>query len=532
MSKASAAGSGIANFVDERTGLAKGIKNNLKKIFPEHWSFMLGEIALYSFIILLLSGTFLTFFFVPSQEEVVYHGGYAPLSGLKMSQAYASTIDMSFDVRGGLLMRQIHHWAALIFLAAMIVHLLRIFFTGAYRKPREFNWLIGIGLLTLGIIEGFAGYSLPDDLLSGTGLRIAEAIVQAIPLVGTYLAFFLFGGPFPGHIFISRLYTIHVLLIPGIILALITVHLMMVWFQKHTQYPGPGRTEKNVVGYPFMPIYMAKAGGFFFIVFGITAFLGALFSINPIWLYGPYNPSQISAGSQPDFYMGWLDGLVRMTPNLETHAFGHTISWNILMPGLIIPGIFFTGLALFPFLESWVNGDKSEHHLLDRPRNAPTRTALGVGGLVFMLVALLNGGNDIVATHFGLTINQIMWFTRIAIILLPPISFVVTKRICLGMQHKDRDTVLHGRETGRLVMLPHGEFVEVHEPVSVEKQWMLTQHKQYEALAPAATADENGCERPRTLKERSRLRLSKWMYGEQVKKPTPDEVREIEGGHH
>jgi ubiquinol-cytochrome c reductase cytochrome b subunit len=522
---------GAFDFLDERTGIAKALKNNLRKIFPDHWSFMLGEIALYSFIILLLSGTFLTFFFVPSQEEVIYHGSYAPLAGLQMSQAYASTIDMSFDVRGGLLMRQIHHWAALIFLAAMIVHLLRIFFTGAYRKPREFNWLIGIGLLTLGIIEGFAGYSLPDDLLSGTGLRIAEAIVQAIPLVGTYLAFFLFGGPFPGHIFISRLYTIHVLLIPAIILALITVHLMLVWFQKHTQYPGPGRTEKNVVGYPLMPVYMAKAGGFFFIVFGITAFLGALFSINPIWLYGPYNPSQISAGSQPDFYMGWLDGLVRMAPNLETHAFGHTISWNILIPALIVPGIFFTGLALFPFLESWVNGDKNEHHLLERPRNAPTRTALGVGGLTFMIVALINGGNDIIATHFGLSINQIMWFSRIGIFLLPVISFVITKRICLGLAHKDRDTVLHGRESGRLVMLPNGEYIEVHEQISAGEKWTLTQHKQYEVIAGQTNVDSNGLQRATGLKGRTRRALSKWMYGEQVAKPTAADL-EIESGEH
>lgn len=532
MSKSAKSGNAAFDFVDERIGIAKGLKNNLRKIFPDHWSFMLGEIALYSFIILLLSGTFLSLFFVPSQEEVIYQGGYAPLSGLKMSQAYASTIDMSFDVRGGLLMRQIHHWAALIFLAAMIVHLLRIFFTGAYRKPREFNWLLGIGLLTLGILEGFAGYSLPDDLLSGTGLRIAEAIVQAIPLVGTYIAFFLFGGAFPGNIFISRLYTIHVLLIPGIILALITVHLMLVWFQKHTQYPGPGRTEKNVVGYPLMPIYMAKAGGFFFIVFGITAFLGALFSINPIWLYGPYNPSQISAGSQPDFYMGWLDGLVRMTPNIETHALGHTISWNILIPALIVPGIFFTGLALFPFIESWINGDKGEHHLLERPRNAATRTSLGVGGLTFMIVALLNGGNDIVATHFGLTINGIMWFTRIGIFVLPVIAFIITKRICLGLQHKDRDTVLHGRETGRLVMLPNGEFIEVHEEISAEDKWTLTQHKQYQELPGPVSVDASGVERKVSFKERTRRGLSKWMYGEQVAKPTPKDLREIEGGHH
>ena len=266
----------IANYVDERTGAAKWLKKNLTKVFPDHWSFMLGEIVLYSFIILLATGVFLTFWFDPSAKEVIYNGSYEPLKGLKMSAAYESTLHLSFDVRGGLLMRQIHHWAALIFMAGMILHMLRVFFTGAFRKPREFNWVIGIGLLTLGIIEGFLGYSLPDDLLSGTGIRITEAIIQAFPVVGSYLAFFVFGGPFPGEAFIPRIYTVHVLLLPGIFLALITAHLMLVWYQKRTQYPGPGRTEKNVVGYPLMPIYMAKAGGFFFIVFGITALLGAV----------------------------------------------------------------------------------------------------------------------------------------------------------------------------------------------------------------------------------------------------------------
>ena len=280
----------VANYVDERTGAAKWMKKNLTKVFPDHWSFLLGEIALYSFVILLLSGTYLTFWFDPSQREVIYDGSYEPLQGLEMSAAYASTLDISFEVRGGLLMRQIHHWSALIFMAAIVVHLMRVFFTGAFRKPREFNWIIGVGLLTLGIVEGFLGYSLPDDLLSGTGIRIAHAIIQALPVVGTYLSFFAFGGAFPGEAFIPRIYVTHVLLLPGAFLALITIHLMLVWYQKHTQYPGPGRTEKNVVGYPLLPVYMAKAGGFFFIVFGVTAFLGAVASINPIWLYGPYTP--------------------------------------------------------------------------------------------------------------------------------------------------------------------------------------------------------------------------------------------------
>ncbi len=518
----------VANYVDERTGAAAWMKKNLQKVFPDHWSFMLGEIALYSFVILLLSGTFLTFWFDPSMREVVYEGSYEPLKGLEMSAAYASALDISFEVRGGLLMRQIHHWSALIFMAAIVVHLLRVFFTGAFRKPREFNWIIGVGLLTLGIVEGFLGYSLPDDLLSGTGIRIAEAILQAIPLVGSYLSYFLFGGVFPGVTFIPRIYTLHILIIPGIFLALITVHLMLVWYQKHTQYPGPGRTEKNVVGYPLMPVYMAKAGGFFFIVFGVTAFLGAVASINPIWLYGPYTPGQISAGSQPDWYMGWLDGLVRMAPPIEPVIFGYTLSLNILIPGLIIPGILFTGMALYPFIEQWITGDKREHHLLDRPRNAPNRTALGAMALTFMLIALINGGNDIIATNFDLSINQIMWFSRIGIVVLPPIAFIVTKRLCLSLQRADRELVLHGRETGRLVMMPSGEFVEVHEPISPEKAWLLTQHEQIAPLQ-LEEKDARGVRRPGLLKSKLRKRFA-IAHAEQVAKPTVEDLKEIE--HH
>ena len=520
----------VANYVDERTGAAKWMRKNLQKVFPDHWSFMLGEIALYSFVILLLSGTFLSFWFDPSMQHVTYKGSYQPLKDVEMSAAYASALHISFDVRGGLLMRQIHHWAALIFMAAIVVHLMRVFFTGAFRKPREFNWILGIALLTLGIVEGFLGYSLPDDLLSGTGVRIAHAIIQSIPVVGTYLSFFAFGGAFPGYVFIPRIYIVHVLLIPGIFLALITVHLMLVWYQKHTQYPGPGRTEKNVVGYPLMPVYMAKAGGFFFIVFGITAFLGAVASINPIWLYGPYTPGQISAGSQPDWYMGWLDGLVRMAPPLETYLFGYTVSWNILLPGLIIPGIIFTGMALYPFIESWMTGDKREHHILDRPRNVPNRTALGVMSLTFMIVALINGGNDLIATHFDLTINQIMWFSRIGIIVLPPLAFVITKRICLSLQRADREAVLHGKETGRLVMLPHGEYIEIHEELSPEKKFALTQHEQPKAIT-LVTEDNQGVLNPKGIRAKLQARFSA-ANAENIAKPTASEVKELESGKH
>ncbi len=254
------AGGATATYVDQRIGSNKFLSRNLGKVFPDHWSFMLGEIALYSFIVVMLTGVFLTLWFKPSMAEVIYDGSYVPLKGIHMSQAYESTLEISFDVRGGLLIRQMHHWSALIFIAAMAVHMFRVFFTGAFRKPREFNWLIGVVLTTLGLLAGFSGYSLPDDLLSGTGLQIARGIVQAVPIVGTWAAFLLFDGEFPGTEFISRLYGIHILLIPGLILALVTVHLMLVWTQKHTQFPGPGRTNDERGRLPAAPGLHGQGG--------------------------------------------------------------------------------------------------------------------------------------------------------------------------------------------------------------------------------------------------------------------------------
>src|SRR6476659_5198657 len=279
---------GVAGWVYDRTGAAKPVGYLMKKVFPDHWTFMLGEIAMYTLIICLLTGTFLTFWFVPSAGQVVYDGSYLPLQGITMSEAYQSTVRISFDGRGGLLIRQIHHWAALLFIVAITVHMCRVFFTGAFRKPREINWVIGTLLSMLALVEGFAGYSLPDDLLSGTGLRAAEGFIQSIPILGSYIAVIAFGGPFPGETIIPLLYSVHILLLPAIIVGLFTAHLVLVFVHKHTQYPGPGRTNMNVVGYPFMPVYIAKAGGFFFLVFGVCALISGLVTINPIWAYGTY----------------------------------------------------------------------------------------------------------------------------------------------------------------------------------------------------------------------------------------------------
>ncbi len=527
------AAGGVGNWVDERLGSANFVKRSARKVFPDHWSFMLGEIALYSFIILLLTGTFLSLWFKPSHLEVVYDGSYVPLQGVHMSEAYASTLEISFDVRGGLIMRQIHHWAALIFVSSMVVHLLRVFFTGAFRKPREINWLIGVVMLTLSFVEGLAGYSLPDDLLSGTGLRITEGVLLSLPVVGTYLTYFLFGGQFPGEDIIPRLYTAHVLLIPGLFLALISAHLMMVWYQKHTQYPLPGRTEQNAVGFPFFPVYTAKAGGFFFIVFGVTSLFAAFVQINPVWLFGPYEPSSVSAGSQPDWYMGFLEGALRLFPSLETELFGFTIPWSVLIPALVIPGFMFTALGAYPFIEQWVTGDKREHHVLDRPRNAATRTALGVMSLTFFLILFVAGANDIMAVTFDLSINAITWTFRVLLFVLPPLAYVITKRICLGLQRRDRDLVLHGRETGRIQRLPNGEMIEVHEPISDAQKWMLTQHEAQRPLELEPDTDENGVARRWILLSKIRARVSRFYFEGAVQPPTPHDVRELESsGHH
>ncbi len=520
---------GAATWADERLGLATLAKKNLRKVFPDHWSFMLGEIALWSFIVLLLSGVFLTLWFTPSMGEVAYEGSYSPLRGIEMSEAYASSLNISFDVRGGLLMRQMHHWAANLFIASMMIHLLRVYFTGAYRKPRELNWVIGSLLLLLGTLEGFTGYSLPDDLLSGTGIRAADGFMKSIPVIGTYASFFLFGGEFPGESIIPRLFTIHVLLIPGLLLALIAAHMLLLVYHKHTQWPGPGRTEENVVGFPMLPVYAAKAGGFFFIVFGVSAIMGGLLSINPVWKYGPYDPSKVTAGSQPDWYMGWPDGALRIMPGIETHLWGHTMAWNVFLPIIVLPGVMFTILMMLPFLESWITGDKRDHHLLRRPRNAPTATGIMVALMTFYGLMWAAGGNDIIAIKLHLSINQITYFMRVAVFVGPVIAFFITRRWCISLQRHDQETLLHGYETGIIMRSPEGGYAERHLPIDGGRAFAMTDRDREDVPELGSSADPNGLRPQGTRKEKLRAKLSTLWYADNVQPPTREE---LEAAHH
>ncbi|HVB06302.1 MAG TPA: ubiquinol-cytochrome c reductase cytochrome b subunit [Acidimicrobiales bacterium] len=461
---------GLFGWVDNRLAISRGGRHLLNKIFPDHWSFMIGEIALYSFIVLVATGVFLTLYFIPSGHDVIYQGSYVPLVGEKVSEAYKSTIDLSFQVRTGLLMRQMHHWSANIFVGSIVVHMLRVFFTGAFRRPREINWIVGSTLLILAILNGFLGYSLPDDLISGTGIRIAFSILESVPLAGSYLAFFLFGGNYPGNgIIIPRFFILHVLIIPLIIFALLGAHLGMLVRHKHTQFRGRGAREDNVVGTPMWPGFIAKTTGFLFLIAGVTALLGAFVQINPIWLYGPYVVSHVSYAVQPDWYMGWLDGALRVMPSWEIHFPGHMIP-NAFFPAVLLPGITFNAIFAWPWIEAKLTGDTAEHHLLDRPRDRPVRTGFGAAVFAFYFVLFGASATDVLANYLDISLNFVLAAFRVLCIIVPLVTFPVAYKVCKELQgtpgawKRKRHNVVIRRPDGGYEAIPVEDYVEYAEP--------------------------------------------------------------------
>ncbi|MBQ1016808.1 cytochrome bc complex cytochrome b subunit [Micromonospora sp. D93] len=414
----------LARALDDRLRLSPLARKALAKVFPDHWSFMLGEIALYSFVALILTGVYLTLFFDPSSADRVYHGSYAPMDGSTTSAAYASTVRLSWDVRAGLLIRQTHHWAALIFVAAILVHLVRIFFTGAYRKPRELNWLVGVTMLALALANGFTGYSMPDDLLSGLGLRIIVSVVESIPLVGSWLVFLGLGGEFPSEEMIPRMFVSHVLLVPAVLVALVSAHLAMIVRQKHSQFAGPGRTEHNVVGSRLFPSYTLRSLALFAWVLAVLFALGGLVQINPVWIYGPFAPAQATAPAQPDWYVAWGDGALRLFPPWEIHIAGHLVPAPFF-PGVVLGGVTFLALYAWPFLERLCTGDRASHQLLDRPRDHPVRTGVGVLALTFFGVLVVTAGDGIIARLLRVPIYDVLNVLRVLVLVLPVLAGVL-----------------------------------------------------------------------------------------------------------
>jgi ubiquinol-cytochrome c reductase cytochrome b subunit len=420
---------------DERFGASPLLVKTMRYVFPDHWSFLLGEVALYSFMVLIGTGIFLSLFFEPSHALQIYNGGYAPLRGQSVTQAYASTVGLSFDVPAGLLFRQTHHWAALVFVASIVIHLMRVFFTAAYRKPRDVNWWIGLTMLLLAIVEGFAGYSLPDDLLSGMGLAIAYSVAMSVPVLGDKLAFLAWGGQFPGDAsFESRLYILHVLLLPIAIAALVTVHLAIIMRQKHSQFPGRGRTERNVVGTPMWPAYALRSTGLLFAVAAVLFLLGGLIQINPVWQWGPYEIFSGTNGAQPDWYLGWLIGALRLMPGFDVHVGGHVLIPNPFWGGILFPTVVFATLYAWPVIDRRLFHDRRRHDLIERPRDNPLRTALGAAFFTWVATIFAAGAADRLLVEVSFPYEGQVWFFRFAALVLPLVVFVVVRRACLELR--------------------------------------------------------------------------------------------------
>ncbi|MFI2435969.1 cytochrome bc complex cytochrome b subunit [Streptomyces sp. NPDC018693] len=515
-------GERLVSVLDRRLPVRELAREYLRKSFPDHWSFLLGEIALYSLLVLVVTGVYLALFFHPDMTERPYTGSYVPLRGVLVSEAYASVMHLSFEVRGGLMVRQIHHWGALVFVAAIGCHLLRIFFTGAFRRPREANWTIGVTMFLLALLEGFSGYSLPDDLLSGTGLRTSQGIVLSIPIVGTYLSFFLFGGEYPGHDIIPRLYLAHVLLVPGLLLVLVRLHIGLVVRLKHTQWARPGRSNRNVVGKPMFPQYAAKSTGLALTVAGVLALLSALFQINPVWEFGPYRADQVSLDSQPDWYVGYLEGALRLMPAWETDFAGHTVAWDVLLPGVVLPAVLFGVLYGYPLFERWLTFPNRERHVCDRPRNQPTRTGLGVAGVTFYAVLLLAGAQDVLGFVLDVPVEWLTYTFRTLLFVGPVLAYWLARRLCLALQAADRRRLREGAGTGDVRMTGAGGYREGRvAPPGEETYGILVR----DTPLPRA----RGTEAWRLFhRHRVRNRLSAWYFRDRVELPaTPEQAEAV-----
>jgi ubiquinol-cytochrome c reductase cytochrome b subunit len=428
----------VVRWNEQRVGAATGLKAALRYVFPDHWSFLLGEIALYAFVVLVGTGIFLTLYYIPSDSQVVYHGSYALLAGQQMSEAYRSVLDLSFNVPAGLLFRQVHHWAADVFVASIVLHLARIFFTGAYRKPRDLNYYIGLTMLMLAILEGFAGYSLGDDLLSGMGLAIAYSVALSIPFVGAQLGYLVWGDQFPGSSsFLPRLEIVHVLLIPGTLAVLIGIHLAMIMRQHHSQFPGPGRRERNVVGTPMWPAYALRSIGLMLAVAAVLFVVGGLIQINPVWQWGPYHPYLSENGAQPDWYIGWLIGALRLMPNIEPAIDSHTIVPNPFWGGALFPMLVFATMFAWPWLERRITRDHRRHDLLDRPRDRPIRTAVGAAFLSWVVIVFAVGSTDRLFVRLQISYSAQIQFWRIGVWVLPILIFFITRSACRSLRGSD-----------------------------------------------------------------------------------------------
>ena len=424
-------------------GTRRLVPDALRRDPEDRWAAAFGRIAVYSFIVALISGVLLLPFFRPSMATVVYHGSYSKLDGATMSQAYRSVLAISFDVRGGLLIRQVHHWSADLFVAAVILRLLRAFFRGRFSGRALPGWLTWVALLPLGMIAAYTGTILPEDMLSGGSLGVITGVLLSVPVIGTHLVFWIFGGAAPGHQIIGRDYWVHILVFPALAGAL-----LLASFRPPLRWPRRVRPD---------PLLLFTCA--------VLVLLGAIAQINPVWLVGPSQPGSISAGSAPDWYMGFLDGALRLMPAWELPVGGHRLALGVLIPGLVVPALFFTCLALYPTADPWITGGRPPRGLLPpAPADLANRTAVGVAGATLYGLLWAAAANDQIAYHLHLDLYMVTWIFRVLVLAGPALAFGITRDICHALADRRREEELHGRETGRIVMNPQGGYDEIREP--------------------------------------------------------------------
>lgn len=501
---------------------------------PTHWSNLFGVVTFACLAVITVTGLWLMFFYVPSGAPTTYHGGYAPLHGAEASAAFASTMRITFDVPGGLLMRQAHHWAALLLPASIIMQLLMTFFTGGFRRPRRGMWVLLVLVFVVALAGGWSGYALPDDLLSGTGLRITEGVALGIPVIGTWVASLLFGGSFPGRI-IEHLYPLHVVVVPAVLFALVVLRASAAWRAGPARFPAlvidasasrrggkvapgylsPATRTDTFVGVPLWPTAAARAGGLFALVAGVLIAIAATVTVNPIHLYGPASSGDAGAGSQPDWYTGFLDGALRLVPSgWEVVLFDRTWTLAVIVP-LAVVTAFLVVVAVYPFVEEWATGDRRDHRFLERPRLAATRTGIGVAGIVFYSTLWAAGSADVIATQFRVSFEGVIGVLQATLVLGPALAFVIARRLCLGLQRRDRDLLRHGLETGRIVRLPGGEYVEGHRPIDEGDRARMARPEP--PLVLVLRPDERG---RLTFARRLQVRLSRWYLADSIDSET------------
>ena len=376
----------IRDWIEERLELEKFARRYLKKAFPTHPTFLCGEMALFSFVMLVITGIFLGLSYEPSVREVNLFGRFVPA-------AYASVVKIDLS-SFGLITRRVHHWSAMLMIASVLLHLMRVYFTGCYKNPREINWIIGLILFGATFFASFTGYLLPYSEFSVTATSIGYYIAKSIPWLGNWISRLIFCGSFPADETIPRFFFMHVMLIPLTLITLIAIHMVILVKQKHSEprhnlSRPESRGGKRLIGIPLWPNQVLISFCFFFFMAFVIFFIAVLLPANPVENYGPPGPG--TPIMRPDWYFLAIYGLLKLIPGtLHFDLLGAKIT-SETVGGVFFPGLAAILLIVLPFID---RRSKPQYYM-DNPLDHPFRTSIGIMGLSLSAMLVLAGYIDI-----------------------------------------------------------------------------------------------------------------------------------------